>query len=578
MRRLWIIPVLFLCLVSCTDSGTEKISILETTDLHGVFLPYDFIERRDAEVSLASVATYLRQLRQSEGEIVLLDNGDNLQGQPLVYYYNFIDTLSPHINSLIMNYLKYDAVSVGNHDIEAGHDVYDRLIREYDFPLLAANAVKTTTGEPYFKPYAIINKKGLRIAVLGMITPAVPTWLPPELYEGMEFRDMLETAREWMPVIQKEKPDIVVGLFHSGWRWEENGQESDSYMDENGSAAIAREVPGFDIIFTGHDHNPENTKIVNEAGDTVLILNAGSRAEYIGRADVEISGKGKGQKVIKGELVRVRDLKPDPEFVSKFSEQREEVEEYVNKKIAVSSSDISSRDSYFGPSAFVDMIHSLQLRISGADISFAAPLSFDVTINSGPVTVSDMFKLYRFENMLYTMEMTGEEIVKYLEYSYGAWYNTMTGPGDYLLKFRKGRDGKPAIENGKAWLSEQPYNFDSAAGIDYVVDVSKPEGSRIRILSVSGGEPFDLKKRYKVALNSYRGNGGGGHLAGGAGFSPEEMTERLLRSTERDLRFYILEEIERKGTIVPEVIGNWSIEPSAWVKGAAARDYRLLFN
>ncbi len=564
--------------MSCTDSGTEKISILETTDLHGVFLPYDFIERRDAEVSLASVATYLRQLRQSEGEIVLLDNGDNLQGQPLVYYYNFIDTLSPHINSLIMNYLKYDAVSVGNHDIEAGHDVYDRLIREYDFPLLAANAVKTTTGEPYFKPYAIINKKGLRIAVLGMITPAVPTWLPPELYEGMEFRDMLETAREWMPVIQKEKPDIVVGLFHSGWRWEENGQESDSYMDENGSAAIARKVPGFDIIFTGHDHNPENTKIVNEAEDTVLILNAGSRAEYIGRADVEISGKGKGQKVIKGELVRVRDLKPDPEFVSKFSEQREEVEEYVNKKIAVSSSDISSRDSYFGPSAFVDMIHSLQLRISGADISFAAPLSFDVTINSGPVTVSDMFKLYRFENMLYTMEMTGEEIVKYLEYSYGAWYNTMTGPGDYLLKFRKGRDGKPAIENGKAWLSEQPYNFDSAAGIDYVVDVSKPEGSRIRILSVSGGEPFDLKKRYKVALNSYRGNGGGGHLAGGAGFSPEEMTERLLRSTERDLRFYILEEIERKGTIVPEVIGNWSIEPSAWVKGAAARDYRLLFN
>ncbi|MDX9812543.1 MAG: bifunctional metallophosphatase/5'-nucleotidase, partial [Bacteroidales bacterium] len=109
MRRLWIIPVLFLCLVSCTDSGTEKISILETTDLHGVFLPYDFIERRDAEVSLASVATYLRQLRQSESEIVLLDNGDNLQGQPLVYYYNFIDTLSPHINSLIMNYLKYDA-------------------------------------------------------------------------------------------------------------------------------------------------------------------------------------------------------------------------------------------------------------------------------------------------------------------------------------------------------------------------------------------------------------------------------------------------------------------------------------
>lgn len=578
MRRLWIIPVLFLLLVSCSESDTERISILETTDLHGSLLPYDFIERRSTEVSLASVASYVRQLRQSEGEIVLLDNGDNLQGQPVVYYYNFIDTMSPHINSQVMNYLKYDAASVGNHDIEAGHDVYDRLTGEYDFPLLAANAVKTSTGEPYFKPYTIINKKGLRIAVLGMITPAVPTWLPPELYEGMEFRDMLETAREWMPVILSEKPDIVAGLFHSGWRWEENGQQSDSYMDENGAAAIAREVPGFDIIFTGHDHNPENTKIVNAAGDTVLILNAGSRAEYIGRADVIISKKGKGKKLITGELVRVRNLKPDPEFVSRFSVQQGKVEEYVNKKIAVSTSDISSRDSYFGSSAFVDMIHTLQLRISGADISFAAPLSFDVTIKSGPVTVSDMFKLYRFENMLYTMEMTGEEILKYLEYSYGGWYNTMTGPGDNLLKFRKGRDGKPVIENGKAWLSEQPYNFDSAAGIDYVVDVSEPEGSRISILSVSGGKSFDMKKIYSVALNSYRGNGGGGHLAGGAGFSPEEMTERLIKSTERDLRFYILEEIESKGTIAPEALDNWRIEPSAWVKKAAARDYKLLFD
>ncbi len=578
MRRLWIIPVLFLLLVSCSESDTERISILETTDLHGSLLPYDFIERRSTEVSLASVASYVRQLRQSEGEIVLLDNGDNLQGQPVVYYYNFIDTMSPHINSQVMNYLKYDAASVGNHDIEAGHDVYDRLTGEYDFPLLAANAVKTSTGEPYFKPYTIINKKGLRIAVLGMITPAVPTWLPPELYEGMEFRDMLETAREWMPVILSEKPDIVAGLFHSGWRWEENGQQSDSYMDENGAAAIAREVPGFDIIFTGHDHNPENTKIVNAAGDTVLILNAGSRAEYIGRADVIISKKGKGKKLITGELVRVRNLKPDPEFVSRFSVQQGKVEEYVNKKIAVSTSDISSRDSYFGSSAFVDMIHTLQLRISGADISFAAPLSFDVTIKSGPVTVSDMFKLYRFENMLYTMEMTGEEILKYLEYSYGGWYNTMTGPGDNLLKFRKGRDGKPVIENGKAWLSEQPYNFDSAAGIDYVVDVSEPEGSRISILSVSGGKSFDMKKIYSVALNSYRGNGGGGHLAGGAGFSPEEMTERLIKSTERDLRFYILAEIESKGTIAPEALDNWRIEPSAWVKKAAARDYKLLFD
>ena len=198
---------------------TEKaITILQTTDLHGVILPYDFIEKEEMKASLAGVAAYVKKVQEAvTGPVILLDNGDNLQGQPPVYYYNFIDTVSPHIHAEALNYLGYDAGTVGNHDIEAGHSVYDRLVNEYDFPLLAANAVNKATGKPYFKPYTIIEKKGIRVAVLGLITPAVPNWLPPELYSGIEFRDMLETAKKYMPVIFKEKPDLVVGLFHSGW-------------------------------------------------------------------------------------------------------------------------------------------------------------------------------------------------------------------------------------------------------------------------------------------------------------------------------------------------------------------------
>jgi 2',3'-cyclic-nucleotide 2'-phosphodiesterase/3'-nucleotidase len=569
-----------LLLVSCSGTGKKSISILETTDVHGVILPYDFIEKVKSDASLASAFTYIKQVRKSKGVTILLDNGDNLQGQPEVYYYNFIDTVSPHFVAEAMNFMGYDAGTAGNHDVEAGHSVYDRLVKEYNFPLLAANAVNVKTGKPYFKPYYIIEKEGIRIAVFGLVTPAIPDWLPQELYKGIEFRDMVETARTWMPLILNEKPDLVVGLFHSGWDKAMGADQNYNPLNENGSAAVAYKVPGFDIIFNGHDHRLANEKFVNSAGDTVLILDGGSKSEKIAQADIIYSsGKVKGKKEMKinGQIINVADYKPDPEFIARFDPQHKIIDEYVNRVIGNSSVTISSRDAYFGPSAFVDMIHSIQIKITGADISFAAPLSFDVSISKGPITVGDMFKLYRFENFLYTMLLSGEEIQKYLEYSYSEWFNTMNGPGDALLKFRLGKDGKTILTNGKAWLKNLPYNFDSAAGINYTVDVSKPEGSRITISGFTDGRAFEKNKMYKVAVNSYRGNGGGGHLTEGAGINKNELKSRVLSSTDRDLRYYILKSIESQKTVNPEPLKNWKIIPEKWTKSVIPSEYYLLF-
>jgi len=160
--------LVLLILVSCSGTGKKSISIFETTDIHGVILPYDFIEKESLKVSLASSFKYIKQIRTEKDATVLLDNGDNLQGQPEVYYYNFIDTISPHFLAEVMNYMGYDAGTVGNHDVETGHSVYDRLVQEYKFPLLAANAINIKTGKPYFKPYQIIQKKGIKIAVFGL--------------------------------------------------------------------------------------------------------------------------------------------------------------------------------------------------------------------------------------------------------------------------------------------------------------------------------------------------------------------------------------------------------------------------
>ena len=570
--------ILIFLLVSC--SGTKTITILETTDLHGVILPYDYIEKQKLNVSLASTYTYLKQVRAKQDITVMLDNGDNLQGQPEIYYYNFIDTISPHLGAEVMNFMGYDAGTVGNHDIEAGHAVYDRLVKDYNFPLLAANAVDVKTGEPYFKPYHMIIRDGVKIAIFGMVTPAIPTWLPEELYKGIEFRDMVETAKKWMPLILNEKPDLVVGLFHSGWDGSREDYKISSPLNENGSAAVAYNVPGFDIIFNGHDHRLANEKFVNDSGDTILILNGGSKSENIAQADIVISTrktKGKKSKKLTGQIIKVAEYQPDPEFIEKFSPQHKTVDEYVNRVIGNSSATISSRDAYFGSSAFVDMIHSVQLEITGADISFAAPLSFDVSISKGPITVGDMFKLYRFENFLYTMSLTGDEIQKYLEFSYSEWVNTIKGPGELLLKLRTDKEGKPLLTNGKAWFRNQSYNFDSASGIDYIVDVSKPEGSRMTITGFTNGKPFEKNKTYKVAVNSYRGNGGGGHFTQGAGINKNDLRSRVLTSTDRDLRYYFLKSIEAKQTVNPLPMKNWKFIPERWIITESDKEYALLF-
>lgn len=575
LRALFSGIILAILLVSCVKPGTKTISLIETTDIHGVILPYDYTDKTELDASLASSYTYIKE-RRSINPTVLLDNGDNLQGQPEVYYYNFIDTVSPHLLSDVMNYMNYDAGTVGNHDIETGHAVYDRIIGEYNFPLLAANAINTKTDKPYFKPYVIIERDGIRIAVFGLVTPQIPEWLPSELYSGIEFKDMVETAKKWMPEIIGEKPDLIVGLFHSGWDVSEDKQVK--YI-QDGSAAVAYNVPGFDIIFTGHDHRVANEQFVNTAGDTVLILNGGSKATKLAQADITfIPGKNKKwRKLISGKIVNVSDYEPDNGLIAKYATQHDIVYNYVSRVIGTSSADISSRDAYFGYSAFVGLIHSIQTEITGSDISFAAPLSFDVKIARGPVTVGDLFKLYRFENMLYTMTLSGEEIRKYLEFSYSGWLNTMKGPEDGLLKFRTDKNGKTLLTDGKAWLKNQPYNFESAAGIDYVVDVSKPEGSRVEIKGFTNGQPFVENKIYKVSVNSYRGNGGGGHFTEGAGIDKDELRARLVKSTERDLRYYILKSIEAKKTISPEAKNNWKIIPEKWVQLARKREYPLLF-
>ncbi|MBS7343186.1 MAG: bifunctional metallophosphatase/5'-nucleotidase [Parabacteroides sp.] len=572
MKRISSIFLLLWAFLSLSATTREvKLKLIETSDIHGNFFPYNFITQQDWNGSFARVYTYVQQERQTYGDnLLLMDNGDILQGQPSAYYYNFMDTVSTHITAAMMNYMGFVVGNMGNHDVEAGHSVYDRWIKQCKFPVLGANIIRTSDGQPYLKPYEIIERDGIKIAVLGMITPAIPTWLPETLWKGLSFADMEQTARKWIPIIQeKEKPDVVIGLFHAG---KEARTVAGKYR-EDASAEIAERIPGFDIIMMGHDHRRFCGKIANAQGDSVLLINPANNGRTVG--DIEICLTVDEDKVVRksiqGTLTDMDKLQPSQEFMAQFTPQYQAVKTFVSEKVGTFTETISTRPAYFGPSAFIDFIHSLQLDLTGADISFAAPLSFDAEIKEGDIRISDMFNLYKYENMLYTMELTGKEIKGFLEESYAIWTNQMQSANDHLLLLTERKDG-----NGYTFTNPS-FNFDSAAGIIYTVDVTKPAGQKITIQSLANGEPFDLNKTYRVALNSYRGNGGGELLTKGAGIPQDQLKDRIVNATEKDLRYYMIQYIKDKKALSPQPLNQWKMIPEAWTQKAAERDAKLLF-
>ncbi len=527
---------LLIVAVSAQDK-IVKLKIVETSDIHGNYYPYDFILRHEAGGSLARIHAFVQKEREVyKDNLLLLDNGDILQGQPCAYYYNYIDTISPHLAAEVLNYMRYDTGNMGNHDVETGRAVFDRWAGDCKFPILGANIIDTATGKTHFKPYEVLERDGVKIVVLGMITPAIPVWLSENLWKGLRFDDMEETARKWMKIIrEKEKPDLVIGIFHAG----QDALLMGGKYRENASVEVARNVPGFDIVLMGHDHARELKKIKNIAGDSVLIMDPASKGIVVANADVTLKlRKGKViEKHIDGALTDMKDYAASEDFMKHFAPQLNTVQGFVSKKIGSFTETISTRPAYFGSSAFIDLIHLLQLEITNADISLAAPLSYDTEISKGDVFVSDMFNLYKYENMLYTMKLSGKEVKDALEMSYDIWTNQMKSPDDHLLLFRKQRrEGA----TDRASFQNFSFNFDSAAGIIYTVDVTKPKGEKVTIISMADGTPFSMDKMYKVALNSYRGNGGGELLTKGAGIPQDELKGRILFSTDKDLRYYLM--------------------------------------
>ena len=565
------ISIFFLIAVSsCTsykpNDGLYDITIFATNDLHGKFFPNDYVDSTPVKHSLASAATMIMEERKRIGKesVILLDNGDHLQGDNSVFYFNYIDTTSTHLFSEIVSWLEYDAVTVGNHDIEAGHKVYDKLYKDEGVPYIAANIINLKRGLPYFKPYTIIERNGLRVAVVGMTNPNIKKWLSEDLWSGMAFEEIIPSLQKWVDkIIKDEKPDLIVAALHVGLG------ESDVYDAENPARYVAKNTNGIDIIFSAHDHRHTSEKIFNGT-DSVLLMSAGGRAYGISKANISITYKdGKiSKKSLKGKFIPLEGIIPDTSYVNKFKSQYQAVKHFTIAKIGKLINNISSKDAYAGPSAYIDMIHRLQLRNSGADVSFAAPLSFDISIESKDLNFQDLFNIYPFENQLYVISLSGSEIKNYLEYSYSKWINKMPSTSGHLLKIN------PTLKGERAKFLNPFFNFDSAAGIIYEVDIRKDDGQRIKIISMANGGEFNENKMYSVALSSYRANGGGDILLYGCKLTRDSVERRTIKKL-GDIRDLMYSQIKRDGFIEAIPLNHWKFVPENQSAKALKNDLKL---
>lgn len=563
---------------------TRKVNIIFTTDVHGNYFPHDFRHDRRGKGGLQCVHAYVaQQVKRFAGSTILIDGGDMLQGEPTSYFFNYVslpqakasDSAARHKVADMCNFIGYDVGVIGNHDIETGHGIFDQFVQDCNFPILGANAIDVHTGDPYFEPYAMLYRSGIRIAVIGFITPAIPHWIPVRVWEGIRFVDIKESAQRWISYVKEhESPDFIVGLFHSGM---DEGIVTPDYR-ENAVRDTVSSVDGFDLVLYGHDHASHLEEIESPSGRSVMCVNPGSYAHSVAdiRINFSVDSNGKVDKHdIHSKICYIGTIQNSHsvEFKRHFSQEFSVIQHFVRRRIGTFNAGVDITDAYFGSSAYIDFIQQLQLQVSGADISFCAPLFFNAAIDAGDVHVGDLFNLYRFEDRLYTIRMTGREIKDYLEMSYANWTNQMGSPDDDFLLL------SPMKSNpNRMGFTNFIFNFDAAAGIKYTVDVRRPQGEKIQIECMADGSPFNFDCTYTVAMTGFRTNGGGELLTKGAGLTKEQIEQRIVAFTEHDVRHYMMEYIRRESVLTPTALQHWRFIPEEWVKKAEVRERKLLFS
>ena len=563
---------------STLKDGEYNLSVVSTGDGHGYWFAKPIEDGGRARGSLMSQSAFVNGIRESKGadNVILVDAGDNFFGNGAPFYYNYVDTTSTHLYPRLASYMGYDAVIAGHSDFESGHRVYDRVAKEMKkegIPLLAGNALSDKNGKPYFPAYSIIKKGGVKVAVLGFTNADNASLMDASGVSGIRFESLLPLVQEDVDKVRsKEKPQVVIVVAHTAM-----GKGDGQNLEKQG-LDLFQSLKGVDIIITGHDHSNKAM-----SADSVVVLDCGRAGQNAGVTDIKLVVKGGKvvSRTLDANMVSIKSEEYDSAMEKAFETDYNKVHSFMTSTVGEIKKDLVSREFYYKQCDYLNFLHALAFSAYPVDISLSATLLIDGKVPAGEVRYQDIRKVYPYENKLVALRLTGTEIKKYLEASYDAWINTVAEPSDetHVLKIKQSKD----YSTGKmAWkLAKSPANFDSAAGINYTVDVTKPYGSRITITGRADGRAFDMDKEYIVAITTYRSVGSGGLLKA-AGLPDMKSVEDRIVYRGPEFRTILYEYFKKYGSVDPAVIGDpkaigsWKFVPD-FAPDAIKADVELLY-
>jgi 2',3'-cyclic-nucleotide 2'-phosphodiesterase/3'-nucleotidase/5'-nucleotidase len=525
------------------QSGRFDLVITATTDVHGRLRGWDYYANTpDLARSLAGAATIVDSVRTANpGRVLLVEGGDILSGNPLLYVAAKVAPPPVHPVVAAMNVMRYDAAVLGNHEFNFGVPLLRAAIAQAAFPFLAAN-VRDTQGRPFVAPYTLIDRRGVRIAIIGGTTPGSMLWDRDHLREaGLTVTDIVSSVRGAVAEVRKRKADVVVVLLHSGL---DGAATFDTVAtglpSENVAARVPREIDGIDLVVYGHSH----AELVDSTINGALLVQPRNWAASVAVATLTLEkSKGKWSVVQhRGQSVRVAGHAESPAVLAASAATHKATVAWVTTPVGRTAVTWRADSSRVVDAPITDLINEVMRRESGADLAATAAFSLDATLDAGAVTQAALSRLYPYENTLRAVRISGAQLRAFLEQS-SLYYRTLSSDGS-------------APSGGLIDPTIPGYNFDVVSGVDYVIDVSKPAGARITSLT-RNGRAVQSTDMFTMALNNYRQSGGGGYAM--------LTSAPVVFQKDVDIRSLIIDDVARAGSLDPAKYAtvNWRLEPAA---------------
>ena len=523
------------------------VTVLATTDTHGNLLPYDYFTRQPSPRGLAGIATLVEGVRRETPNTLLVDCGDTIQGSPLVSEYESErregKTRAPEPMMLAMNAIGYDAMTVGNHEYNFGLEALRSARAAARFPWLSANT-ETGGSLPPFAPYLVKSVAGVRIAVIGLTTPVIPQWEKPENIRGLSWLPPELALKRALTAVQAEHPDLILVAIHGGLgRDPETGVAfPNESPGENPVWSLAERFPQLTAVIFGHTHRSEPGRRVNG----VLLVQPRNWGMELARLDIALEREPGGRfKVVSAEsrlLPVTPETQPDPRIVAIAAAYHEATERSLDTPVAASRVELTGGRGRFEDNALVDAIHEAQLAYTGAQVSFASLFQTQVKVPRGKVTRRELAALYIYENELYAIEGDGRMVREALE----------NATRYYLTCPEASCSHGPLVDR-----SIPGYNFDTAQGVEYAIDLRQPVGHRVVDLRYHGAPLLDGEP-LRIAVNSYR-------AGGSAGYTMFRGAKIVWRSN-REVRELLGDYWSAKKELPEKPDGNWKLLPPGVVE------------